>query len=184
MESFELDARQVKAAMRFQAKADVRYYLNGIYLDKEGFIVATDGHRLIVIECDQCKDLKESIIIKIYGKLLVKSRNCKFSFIDENSGYITTKDKLDQETDQILKFKVIYGKFPDYKRVIPKGNPKQISSIGLNIEYLELCSDALKDLGLKVPSCEMVFYGRDKSVLMKVKAPKHKVKMVIMPVRL
>ena len=33
-------------AMTAKAKKDVRYYLEGVFIDPRGYLVATDGHRL------------------------------------------------------------------------------------------------------------------------------------------
>ncbi|MEV9065357.1 hypothetical protein AB0132_08575 [Klebsiella quasipneumoniae] len=44
---------------------DVRYYLNGIFFDPEGFIVGTDGHRLF---CGKAVTEGESVIINVKAK--------------------------------------------------------------------------------------------------------------------
>ncbi|MGR9066982.1 hypothetical protein ACP6ES_07685 [Klebsiella quasipneumoniae] len=44
---------------------DVRYYLNGLFFDPEGFIVGTDGHRLF---CGKAVTEGESVIINVKAK--------------------------------------------------------------------------------------------------------------------
>lgn len=62
----------VKAAMLFQAKQDVRYYLNGFYITND-HIVATDGYTMFVCpyESDLCPE--KPMIIAINGKISVKA---------------------------------------------------------------------------------------------------------------
>ena len=43
---FTIDAKLIRAAMACQAKNEVRYYLTGILIAKNGDIVGTDGHAL------------------------------------------------------------------------------------------------------------------------------------------
>ena len=57
METYTVPADMIKAAQIMQADGDIRYYLNGIYLDKEnGRVCGTNGHYLIVCEDDKFKD--------------------------------------------------------------------------------------------------------------------------------
>jgi DNA polymerase III subunit beta len=51
---FEIDSRQLRAALICAAKSDIRYYLNGIALEVHRdrvLVLATDGHRLYVGRC-------------------------------------------------------------------------------------------------------------------------------------
>jgi len=45
----KIQTNLLRAASKFQAKDDVRYYLNGIHLNK-GKIEATNGHVAIVLD--------------------------------------------------------------------------------------------------------------------------------------
>ena len=46
----------IKALSLFMAKSDVRYYMNGIYLDPEGYAVATNGHQMLVVSVPNTLD--------------------------------------------------------------------------------------------------------------------------------
>src|SRR5690554_1106144 len=52
MPAFDVDASLFRVAAMFQSTEETRYYLNGVHIEQhqdEGvFLVATDGHRLLV----------------------------------------------------------------------------------------------------------------------------------------
>ena len=103
------------------AQQDIRYYLNGLLTIVEGgtlTVVATDGHRLALatLKIDQDTPRQEVIVprkavvelIKLLGeaeepvRIDVHGNQVRFSF-----------------GSTLLVSKVVDGKFPDYKRVIP-----------------------------------------------------------------
>ncbi len=104
------------------AVSDVRYFLNGLLLDIDGErlnAVATDGHRLSAayLTLSEPSDLKKQLIIPRKGveellKLLENESAPLHLELSDNHlrvelGSITFTTKL------------IEGKFPDYRRVIP-----------------------------------------------------------------
>ena len=117
-----------------RAKNDVRYYLNAIYIDPEGFIVATDGHRLF---CDKVQtNQPEGILIDVKGKEPAKFNHAEVStesksvsFFDANNALLAT-----------LPFDLVDGRFPDWRRVA-NVQPGSVESVGFTMEYL---SDAHK----------------------------------------
>lgn len=105
------------------AQQDVRYYLNGVLLiveDKKLKAVATDGHRLAYNSTSlEEKYEKQEIILP--RKAVVEL--CKLlSDSDEEQVEIEFSQQQVKATFSgiTLVTKVIEGKFPDYKRVIPK----------------------------------------------------------------
>lgn len=109
------------------AQQDVRYYLNGMLIEfKEEIIsaVTTDGHRLALSELKTHIDvtsprqliIPRKSVIEIL-KLLNDSENKVIIEIDTN--HIRFKSE-----NNVLTSKLIDGKFPDYKRVIPANNDK------------------------------------------------------------
>ena len=78
-----------------RAKNDVRYYLNAIYIDPEGFIVSTDGHRLF---CDKVQtNQPEGLLIDVKGKEPTKFNHAEVStesksvsFFDANNALLAT----------------------------------------------------------------------------------------------
>lgn len=118
------------SAMIFQAKGDVRYYLNGICFSSNKKLYSTDGHRVFIGE-HETEDLDENIIISIASPRFTKFDKAK---IDTNSGIVTYFNENELRVGVAL-CKVIDGQFPEIDRVIPKEN-KPVSVIGFNAGYL------------------------------------------------
>lgn len=128
--SFTLPASALKgmlAKVQFaMAVADVRYYLNGVLLSCNGTTlraVATDGHRLALCESQLPAAVvtTDAIVprkaITELVRLLPDSDDPVR--VDLADRYI----KVSFGTVEML-CKLVEGKFPDYQRVIPKGNDK------------------------------------------------------------
>ena len=116
---------------------ETRHYLNGIYLHKtklenKSFLcgVATDSHRLSSSSLEIDAD--------IYFEPIILPKKTIFQLIslleqDNNSIKISnnkSKIRFEMHTGVLIS-KVIDGRFPDYNKVIPKGNDK-ILEIKLN----------------------------------------------------
>ncbi len=112
---------------------ETRYYLNGIYfhsLEDEGNqvlrAVATDGHRLARAQIEApegCEDMPGIIIPrKAVGEIQRLLEDPDGSVNIELSD---TKIRLSLDT-LVLTSKLIDGTFPDYNRVIPVGNDKEL----------------------------------------------------------
>src|SRR5262245_2773626 len=106
---------------------ETRYSLNGVFIEQTGDgkvrMVATDGHRLAFEERTVGSlGLSNGVIVTRKGlvemkKLLKTGDDSVFSLgFRENLGLVT-KDKVE------LFMRLIDGDFPDYTKVIPKGNP-------------------------------------------------------------
>ncbi len=112
---------------------ETRYYLNGVYMhvaDAEDGralrCVATDGHRLARIDAElpDGADEMPGIIVprKTVGELrkLLEDDEAQIAVsVSETKVRFATKDIT-------LTSKVIDGTFPDYTRVIPQGNTRQL----------------------------------------------------------
>ncbi len=112
---------------------ETRYYLNGIYfhsVEDEGKLVlravATDGHRLARAQIEApsgCEDMPDIIIPrKAVGEIQ--------RLLEDPDGTVNvelsdTKIRLSLDT-LVLTSKLIDGTFPDYNRVIPVGNDKEL----------------------------------------------------------
>jgi DNA polymerase-3 subunit beta len=104
------------------AHQDVRYYLNGLLLDiGEGLLraVATDGHRLAIAEIPvETGDTVRQVIVPRKGisellRLLGNGDAEVTIDVGSNAIQITLPEVR-------LTSKLIDGKFPDYRRVVPK----------------------------------------------------------------
>src|SRR6187401_194965 len=112
---------------------ETRYYLNGIYLHTAGTnkaptlrAVATDGHRLAQFELALPEGASGMPGIIVPRKTVGEVQR----LIEDNEAEITVK--LSQGKirftigDVVLTSKLIDGTFPDYARVIPLGNEKEL----------------------------------------------------------
>ncbi len=112
---------------------ETRYYLNGIYLHTAGSgksamlrAVATDGHRLAQVELplpSGAADMPGIIIPrKTVGEVqrLIEDTEAEVA-VELSQGKIRFSIG-----DVVLTSKLIDGTFPDYARVIPLGNDKQL----------------------------------------------------------
>ena len=112
----------LKAAAICAAKNDVRYYLNGVCVDVKTdsklVIVGTDGYLMFIGVEDyegEWNGKQEQIIIPIKTvKHVLKNCNKKLSHIALET---LLGGEMLLNTSQ---FKPIDGKYPDYKKVIPK----------------------------------------------------------------
>jgi len=112
---------------------ETRYYLNGIYLHAAGSAkaptlraVATDGHRLAQMEIELPKGAAGMPGIIVPRKTVGEAQR----LLEDNEAEITIElspGKIRFTVgDAILTSKLIDGTFPDYARVIPTSNDKEL----------------------------------------------------------
>ncbi|HIP81199.1 MAG TPA: DNA polymerase III subunit beta [Leucothrix mucor] len=110
------------------ASQDVRYYLNGMYFeiaDNSLRSVATDGHRLASCMIELADGVaNQSVIVPRKGVVeLVK-------LLDSDQGMITLQIGGNNLRAIISGFifttKLVDGRFPDYRRVIPRNGDKEL----------------------------------------------------------
>ena len=114
---------------------ETRYYLNGIYLhahageDGSGKLraVATDGHRLALSEMAQPGGAKDMPGVIVPRKTVAELRR----LIDTMEGEVEVQVSESKIRfglgGAVLTSKLIDGNFPDYERVIPRNNPKELT---------------------------------------------------------
>ncbi len=113
------------------AQQDVRYYLNGLMMEvASGVIrtVATDGHRLAYCEKQIDSELADSkqVIIPRKG---VSELQRLLSDSDELIKIVLGNNHIQCELgDQRFTSKLIDGRFPDYKRVMPDAEGNVITA--------------------------------------------------------
>jgi len=111
------------------AQQDVRYYLNGMLLEiKEGKIrsVATDGHRLATSESDSQIDNSLELQVIIPRKAVLELGKLLSGSAEEVLVNISTNHIRFSIGSTVFTSKLIDGKFPDYKRVIPSNSDKTV----------------------------------------------------------
>jgi DNA polymerase-3 subunit beta len=122
--------RRLLALVQYaMAQQDIRYYLNGLLMIMDSgslAVVATDAHRLALarLSNDQSSARQEVILPRKSVVELVK--------LLSDSDDPVRVDILSNQARfsfgaTLLSTKVVDGKFPDYKRVIPTGHEKQFS---------------------------------------------------------
>lgn len=114
---------------------ETRYYLNGVYLHVIGEgesaklrAVATDGHRLARIDAPLPVGAADAPGVIVPRKTV--NELVKLLEDDEAIAQIALSDTKIRVTfgGTVLTSKVIDGQFPDYTRVLPQGNDKQLKA--------------------------------------------------------
>ncbi|TKB51896.1 DNA polymerase III subunit beta [Ferrimonas aestuarii] len=116
----------IEATQFSMANQDVRYYLNGMLFETDNKLlrtVATDGHRLAVAYRNIDAELpQKQVIVPRKGVVeLVRLFDEEDSDITLSIGNGNIRAIAD---DAILTSKLVDGRFPDYRRVLPQGGDK------------------------------------------------------------
>ena len=134
-----LDAVHIHTVSHAMAKYDVRYYLSGFCLSASGDIVATDGHRMVVVQ---------DVFDSIERDVIVPREAVKYL---QKTGQITAHiyqswivfDGLG------LTCRLIDGRYPNYKRATPD-NPLLIFPNGIDRAIVKKALNAAKVSGLNM----------------------------------
>lgn len=169
----------LEGALIFQAKQDVRYYLNGICFMTDGRVAATDGHRAMIASKHENK-LKDSVIVSVSKS---PTKRYAYALLDTKAGIVTYHD----EHEIIVGAGIcseINGRFPDIDRVIPK-QTAPAEQIGFNAKYL---ADVEKLAKLFNPKFEAVLFelnGNTSAAVANISAPTgENAKVIVMPMRI
>ncbi|MBJ7583326.1 hypothetical protein JHD42_19945 [Aeromonas veronii] len=201
-------AALVKAAMLFQAKSDVRHYLNGIMITKS-HIVATDGHVMFVSPYESDLRPDEQMIVAIKGKIPAKAHSLELLYDDESKiGVVrcveltpfsmkvknrttgefedvppTAAAVLDsQGHQQCAFFHKIDGKYPDWERAVPTGEAIPTDRIGINFDFCARVAKACKELGSPFPQCAVNLRGAKTAIEVDLQSRNYAgAKAIIMP---
>ncbi|HEY0209737.1 DNA polymerase III subunit beta [Acerihabitans sp.] len=126
--------RLIESTQFSMAHQDVRYYLNGMLFETEGEelrTVATDGHRLAVCSMPVGQQLPtHSVIVPRKGVMeLVRMLDGGDTPLKLQIG---TNNIRATVGDYIFTSKLVDGRFPDYRRVLPK-NPDKTLEAGCDV---------------------------------------------------
>jgi len=132
-QAFSLSQEQFKSLFDktsfAMAQQDVRYYLNGILMEISSSLiklVATDGHRLALSECAIETGVNDDKQIIIPRKAVLELSRLLDSS-DSPARISLSQNHIRVETGGLVfTSKLIDGKFPDYKRVIPVDGNKTL----------------------------------------------------------
>jgi len=122
--------RLIDATQFSMAHQDVRYYLNGMLFETEGEelrTVSTDGHRLAVCAMSVGQSLPHhSVIVPRKGVTeLVRLLDGSETPLQVQIGSNNIRAHVG---DYIFTSKLVDGRFPDYRRVLPKNPDKTLQS--------------------------------------------------------
>lgn len=196
MAKVTIDRKAFKAVALFKAVQDVRYYLNGIFVEfnpMETRIVATDGHTLAVHRADAKDDNEGSgnFIIPLDAikqilswKLPAKSMHDVFT-ITVPDGFLVSNFELRADFyGNACVFKPIEGTFPNYRKVIPDTASGEITH--LNPDYLARCDEAvaiIKDNKKTTAHASIAHNGPNNAVIVAYDGIPE-LCMVVMPMRM
>jgi hypothetical protein len=127
--TFAFPVAELLATYNATSKEETRYYLQGVLVERQPDgvrLVATDGHVLLRTDAEGFAPA-EPIILSIdtmEKAFKVKGKN-PWVYGDTETGIVQVVDYDPSEENQVrlgvCEFTVIDGTFPDYTRVIPKG---------------------------------------------------------------
>jgi len=141
----------LRAARTHTAEKDVRYYLQGVYLDTTaGKVVATDGHRLFVANARGVKSNYPSVIVpnetidaalkQFTGEY---ARGKSLGAVDVTVTVDESHLAIGTPTGSVTG-KALDGRFPEWRRVVPKAEDvgEHVPAV-LNTQYLADACEAL-----------------------------------------
>jgi len=131
--SFSLPQKQLRwlleKTMFCMAQQDVRYYLNGLLFEASGQTiraVATDGHRLSMAETDVTPSFKTGKQVILPRKGVVEMIRFLEDTDDPVEIQIGPNHIRTNLKGLVFTSKLIDGRFPDYNKVIPVNQTKQV----------------------------------------------------------
>jgi DNA polymerase-3 subunit beta len=169
----------LESALIFQAKKDIRYYLNGICFKADRRVCSTDGHRAFIGSKHE-GELKEDVILSV-----TKAPTKSYSYveIDTDSGIVTYHDTFNIRVGVGL-CEVIDGKFPDIDRVIPK-ETAPTDRIGFNASYLADVEKVARLFNPKWASVLFELNGHTNATVAKLTSYNgEEAKIIVMPMRI
>lgn len=167
------------SAMIFQARNDVRYYLNGICFSADKKLYSTDGHRAFVGE-HMTDDLENDVIVEISGPKVTKFETAS---IDTDSGIVSYLDECGQRVSAGV-CKTVDGKFPDIERLISNYQGKPTEEIAFNASYLADLEKAAKLYNPKFSAITIKPAGSSEASMIEFNSAYGRGRVMIMPMRL
>lgn len=162
----------------FRAKADIRYYLNGVCFMPGGKLAATDGRRMFIGSHEN--DLAENVIVSIEKSPVKKYDH---AICDTETGLVEFFDDSDARVGVAL-CQLIDGRYPDVERCMPK-ETNAVDRIGFNAGYLADVEKCAKLFNPKWSGVTFELNGNDKAAVATVKSPTgDTAKIIVMPMRI
>lgn len=162
----------------FRAKADIRYYLNGVRFMPGGKLAATDGHRLFMGSHEN--ELTENAIVSIEKSTVKKYDH---AICDTDTGLVEFFNDSDARVG-VGMCQLIDGRYPDVERVILK-EQAACERIGFNAGYLADVEKCAKLFNPKWQSVIFELNGNTNAAVATVNSPTGETaKIIVMPMRI
>lgn len=165
----QFDHAALKASCRIMARNDIRYYLNGVYVEAtptETILAATDGHRLLVLRKEAPNDVRqvETLIIpgavaqRIVAGSLKAIPQISLTQVDDGK-WLVPLLKWDME----VAFRSVEGIFPNWRAVVPKATSGEAANIKPQYlaDFEKAAHDMYGSLKLHASSIEVRHNGAD-----------------------
>lgn len=159
MSTINLSLSQLRAALCIAAKQDIRYYLNGVYVECDSIrtrVVGTNGHMLYVEDYmpGEPNTWQGTMIVpRAILEMVTKGfHNLDVAWItvkeQDDTGHVTRATIKTGAVMNDIEFAAINGVFPDYTRVIPSAVETPVPA-QFNPEYIALFAKVAKVHGQK-----------------------------------
>ena len=140
--SIQINRKNLLSMLNVSGLKDVRYYLNGVCLELHSnmaLLIGCDGHCMGVLRIDYSNEsLTEPVQFIIPRETIEMLKSSKNITVDLN-----IDDGLNN-FDNMIHFKMIDGKFPDFRRVFPSKCNGEVSQFDPNIVMqLRKCIDGI-----------------------------------------
>lgn len=139
--SFFLPADDLRAAFQCVSAEQTRYYLNGVFIDRDAAglrLIGLDGHVMVKIELPDAAFVGEDCMTQENGFILKTDRTDKafkaktpraelWLYGDTATGLLqfVAADKTDEPRRVgVCEFEQIDGTFPEWRRVMPKAQAR------------------------------------------------------------
>ncbi len=128
------DIGALRWVFKASANKDVRYYLNGVYFDKSGVMVANDGHRMHFADTPALDASEYSGIVpwqsakyllSVIHETRAKSLTVKIGATSDGAWFHVGDVKIHT--------KLIEGRYPEWRRVAPEPQVHE--------DWVQLCAD-------------------------------------------
>ncbi|WP_313020963.1 hypothetical protein [Atlantibacter hermannii] len=166
------------SAMIFQAKGDVRYYLNGVCFAPDKKLYSTDGHRAFIGE-HTTEGLDDQVIVTISGPKVTKFETAS---IDTDTGIVSYLDEHGERSSAGV-CKVVDGRFPDVERLRSAHENQPVNEIGFNASYLADIEKAAKLYNPKFCGVKIKPGGSEKVAVVEFNSAFGNGQVLIMPMR-
>ena len=162
----------------FRAKADIRYYLNGVCFMPGGKLAATDGHRLFMGSHEN--ELTENVIVSIEKSPVKKYDH---AICDTDTGLVEFFDFHEHRVGVAL-CQLVDGCYPDVERIMPK-ETNAADRICFNAGYLADVEKCAKLFSPKWSGVTFELNGNTNAAVATVKSPTGETaKIIVMPMRI